>query len=169
MTFILKDISCVETWRSRQPVPESGALGLRPAGPESCARGPQVGSAGSPQGPGPAAAPPLPPSHLQQTVNHSDVTRWVGRLDTTYRETERESHLGCDRVQCYCYGNQVCVRAGGMTSMGRLQLHFLFHSGGCRNTDTANHKRAAEPINVVRLVPPSADGLTFPPGTGHDG
>lgn len=74
-------------------VPDSGALGLRPAVPESCAQGQRVESVGNLLEWGPAAAAPLLTSHLQHSVtwSHSDVIRRRTTDGTTFRWRGRDS------------------------------------------------------------------------------
>lgn len=157
-------------------VPDSGALGLRPAAPESCAQGRRVESVGNLQERGLAAAAPLPPSHLQHSVtrSHSDVIRGGTTDGTTFRWRERDSFS--PELQP---GSVLWQQSPGLCLRRREEpepaLPSLPVSQQRLKTHTYTYIVLITDLMLEQLTNSSRTNwmfsltLTFPTGTGHDG
>lgn len=155
-------------------VPDSGALGLRPAAQESCVQGRRVESVGSLQERGPAAAVPLLPSHLQHSVtrSHSDVISGRTTDGTTLRWRERDSFS--PELQ---QGSVLWQQSPGLCLRRREEPEPAPPSLPVSQQRLKTHTHIFWITNLMleQLTNPSRTNwmfsltLTFPTGTGHDG
>lgn len=157
-------------------VPDSGALGPRPAAPESCARGQRVESVGNLQERGPVAAAPLLPTHLQHSVTQSHSHVICGRTTdgTTIRWRERDSFS--PELQ---QGSVLWQQSPGLCLRRREEPEpappSLPVSQQRLKTHTYTDIFWITDLMLEQLTNPSRTNcmfsltLTFPTGTGHDG